>query len=147
MLINEQEVSNISLGRKQEKYYYCPIRSEHTKVKRTLIYYDTVTQSANYCGKPLRQATKRHVNNSLTVKINHEKEVKKRGAKKLFFSFFSFLFFWLSCVFCSFCLFLFYYPIGLSNSESLFPVIRVKYNNIMSEFYTTVTTLGRSVEE
>ena len=32
---------------------------------RTLIYYDTDTQSANFRGNPLRQATKkRHLNNS-----------------------------------------------------------------------------------
>ena len=32
--------------------------------KRTLIYYDTDTQSANLRGNPLRQATKLHLNNS-----------------------------------------------------------------------------------
>ena len=36
----------------------------HTKFKTTLIYYDTDTQSANFRGNPLCQATKRH----LTVK-------------------------------------------------------------------------------
>ena len=42
------------------------------RFKRTLIYYDTDTQYANFRGNPLRQATKRHLNNSKTVK-NDEK--------------------------------------------------------------------------
>ena len=36
----------------------------HKRFKRTLIYYDADTQSANFRGNPLRQATKRHLNNS-----------------------------------------------------------------------------------
>ena len=36
------------------------------------IYYDTYTQYAHFRGNPLRQATKRHLNNSYTVK-NDEK--------------------------------------------------------------------------
>ena len=34
----------------------------HKRFKRTLIYYDIDTQSANFWGNPLRQATKRHLN-------------------------------------------------------------------------------------
>ena len=36
----------------------------HKRFKRTLNYYDIDTQSANVRGNPLRQATKRHLNNS-----------------------------------------------------------------------------------
>ena len=44
----------------------------HERFKRTFIYYDIDTQSAHFRGNPLRQATKRHLNNSSTVK-NDEK--------------------------------------------------------------------------
>ena len=43
------------------------------RFKRTLIYYDTDSQSANFRGNPLRQATKRHLNNRSMVK-NDEKQ-------------------------------------------------------------------------
>ena len=43
----------------------------HERFKRMLIYYDTDTQSANYGGNPLCQATKRHLNNSWMVKNNN----------------------------------------------------------------------------
>ena len=36
--------------------------------KRTLIYYDTDTQYSYFRGSPLRQATKRHMNNRQKVK-------------------------------------------------------------------------------
>ena len=39
------------------------------RFKRTLIYYDTEIQYAHFRGNPLRQATKRHLNNSYPVKI------------------------------------------------------------------------------
>ena len=39
----------------------------HTRFKRTVIYYDTDTQSENVRGNPLCQATKRHLKNSWTV--------------------------------------------------------------------------------
>ena len=35
----------------------------HKRFKRTLVYYVTDTQSANFRGNPLCQATKRHLNN------------------------------------------------------------------------------------
>ena len=41
----------------------------HKRFKRTLIYYDTDTQSANFWSNPLCQATKQH----LTVKHKNEK--------------------------------------------------------------------------
>ena len=44
----------------------------HKRFKRTLIFYDIDTQSANFQSNPLRQATKRHLNKSYTVK-NDEK--------------------------------------------------------------------------
>ena len=60
----------------------CPSHKSETRItasvlnnkgfKRTLIYYDPDTQSANFRGNPLRQATKGHLNNSSTVK-NDEK--------------------------------------------------------------------------
>ena len=38
------------------------------RFKRTLIYFDTDTQYANFQGNPLRQATKWHLNNKQMVK-------------------------------------------------------------------------------
>ena len=48
-------------------------RLKNKKQKKTLIYYDTNTQSGNIGGSPLCQATKQHLNNSYTVK-NVEKK-------------------------------------------------------------------------
>ena len=45
----------------------------HKRFKRTLIYYNRDTQSANVRGNPLRQATKRYLNNSETVKKRRKK--------------------------------------------------------------------------
>ena len=44
------------------------------RFKRTLIYFDTDTQYANFWGNPLCQATKRHLNNSERVKNNEKGE-------------------------------------------------------------------------
>ena len=57
------------------------------RFKTTLIYYDTDTQYANFRGNALRQATKRHLNNSETVK-NDEKINEKETYP---------FFFWLIC--------------------------------------------------
>ena len=45
---------------------------KHKRFKRTLIYYDIDTHYANFEGNPLLQATKRHLNNSETVKNNEK---------------------------------------------------------------------------
>ena len=44
--------------------------------QRTLIYYDTDTESANFRGNSLCQATKWHLNNSLMVKNNEKLDEK-----------------------------------------------------------------------
>ena len=50
--------------------YFSSVESEfvcvqtHKSFKRTLIYYDTDTQSANFWSNPLCQATKQHLNSN-----------------------------------------------------------------------------------
>ena len=54
----------------------------HKRFKRTLICYDTDIQSANFRGNPLRQTTKRHLNNSKrlkTMKNEMRKEISFSG--------------------------------------------------------------------
>ena len=52
----------------------------HVRFKRTLIYYDTDTQSSNFWGNPLCQTTKRH----LTVKGLKTMKNDKSTNEKLF---------------------------------------------------------------
>ena len=60
----------------------------HKRFKRTLIYYDTDTQSANFWGNPLRQATKQHVAVKRLKTMNNQKR-KEITSFLVDFSFFS----------------------------------------------------------
>ena len=69
VLIHFMPTSHEDTGRKSMLCFMVPGPTQisdqtHQRFKRTLIYYGTDTRYAHFRGNPLRQATKRHLNNS-----------------------------------------------------------------------------------